>query len=81
MAEQNTLGAGERQSLSQNPMLEGGSWNLDSANNVMCALEFMADAVVAIHHTGSFSDITAHGLHSLLRVCAAACQSEEVCHG
>ena len=54
-----------------NPLIEYDAWDEDTANNVRCALEFLADAVPAITLQGGFCARTAHGFHLLQRVCAA----------
>lgn len=78
MADTKTLGAGERKSLEAiNPLIVSDGWNGDTARNVRCALEFLADAVPAVELDSGFSKETAHGLNILLRACAAAV---EVCH-
>lgn len=59
-----------------NPLISEDGWNLDTAHNVRCAIDFMADAVPHIITRGNSSD-NAHGAHILLRACAAAL---EVCH-
>lgn len=79
MAKQQVPGAGERQSLEAiNPLIVSDGWNGDTARNVRCALEFLADAVPAVERDSGFSKESAHGLNILLRACAAAV---EVCHG
>lgn len=79
MADTKTPGVGERQSLdlsSINPLICGGGWNGDTAHNVQCALEFLADAIPLSAENG-LTGVQRHGINILLLSCAAAV---EVCH-
>lgn len=71
------FGPGTAQKLEAlNPMIVGNEWNDDTAHNIRCALEFLADAVPSVIDSGASKEIS-HGVHVLLRTCAAAL---EVCH-
>ncbi len=59
-----------------NPLIVGEGWNDDTAHNIRCVLEFLADATPSVMSTGSSKE-TAHGVNVILRSCAAAL---EVCH-
>ena len=59
-----------------NPMISGNGWNGDTAHNIQCVLEFMADALPSIIRLG-YSQETDHGADTILRTCAAALR---VCH-
>ncbi len=66
------------QSLHQiNPLIEEGGWNLDTACNIRCALEFLADAIPAVMRGGYSADM-GHGIHVLLRTVAAAVEATEM---
>lgn len=59
-----------------NPLIEDNCWNLDTACNIRCAIEFLADAIPAVMRDGVSND-SRHGIHILLRAVAAAV---ETCH-
>lgn len=59
-----------------NPLIEDNCWNLDTACNIRCAIEFLADAIPAVMRDGT-SDDSRHGIHILLRAIASAV---ETCH-
>ena len=59
-----------------NPMISDEGWNGDTAHNIQCVLEFMADAIPAIISIGHCKE-TAHGANVILRTCAAALKA---CH-
>jgi hypothetical protein len=67
----------ERDLEAINALIVGDGWNADTAHNIQCALEFLADAIPAVSPTG-LTEKSAHGVHVLLRACASAL---EVCHG
>lgn len=69
---QNQTTAPERDLESLNPLIAGDCWNPDTAHNVRCAIEFMADAIPSIQHHGGFSRESATGCALLLRACVAA---------
>lgn len=77
MAEQEFSAEEARTDLeSINPLIVGEGWNDDTAHNIRCALEFIADAIPEVSKMGYNKD-TAHGVNVLLRACACAL---EVCH-
>ena len=59
-----------------NPMISDEGWNADTAHNIQCVLEFMADAIPSIISMGHCSD-TANGANIILRMCAATLRT---CH-
>ena len=79
MAERNTHPSAEAESPSLsciNPMIISDGWNDDTAHNVRCVLDFLADAITLSAERGMTKDMT-HGVHVLLSTCAAAVG---VCH-
>lgn len=72
MTDTKTPGAGERQSLEKiNPLICGEGWNGDTAHNVQCALEFLADAIPLSAENGLTAEMR-HGINAILRTIAAA---------
>lgn len=66
-----------KRTLSQiNPLIEDDGWNADTACNIRCAIEFLADAIPAALKQGLCDD-GRHGIHILLRTIAAAVEN---CH-
>ncbi len=74
MAESKTLGAGARQLEkleAVNPLICGDGWNDDTAHNVQCALEFLADAIPLAIDNGMTEEMR-HGCGALIRTIATA---------
>lgn len=55
-----------------NPIIVGSEWNADTAHNIRCALEFLADAIPAIQRDSGLTRQAAHGANVILRACATA---------
>lgn len=53
-----------------NPLVNNNEWNYDTAQNVRCVLEFMADAVASLGM--GFTDDTRLGVNLILQSCAEA---------
>lgn len=60
-----------------NPLISGGGWNNQTAENIRCALEFLADAIPGAMGDEGSSNTSAFGAYLVLRTCAVAI---EVCH-
>lgn len=79
MAEAKTRGVGVRQIEKHedvNPLICGDGWNDDTAHNVRCALEFLADAIPLSIDNGMSKEMQ-HGCGVLIRTIATAVG---VCH-
>jgi len=68
-----TSGADKRLPIYEiNPLIAGDGWGEDTANNVCCVLEFLADAVAAIVNEDCLSIKSANGMCLILNACRAA---------